>query len=141
MKIAVPKEILPGERRVALTPETVTKLVAAGHAVVVESHAGERAGYDDEKYRTAGATIAPSTAETYAGAQIVAKVQRPVRADANGKHEAELIPAGALLVGLLKPHADPDTVKLYADRGIWAFSLELLPRITRAQAMDVNSSQ
>ena len=141
MKIAVPKEILPGERRVALTPETVTKLVAAGHAVVIESHAGERAGYDDEKYRKAGASIAASTAETYAGAQIVAKVQRPTRAEGDGRHEAELIPAGALLIGLLKPHADPDTVKLYADRGIWAFSLELLPRITRAQAMDVNSSQ
>ena len=141
MKIAVPKEILPGERRVALTPEVTRKLVSSGHSVVVESAAGVRAGYADDAYRAAGAQVVSSASECYAQAEVVLKVQRAMRLDGDGRHEAELMPPGAILIGLLRPHASPETVKLYADRGLWAFSLELVPRITRAQAMDVNSSQ
>jgi NAD(P) transhydrogenase subunit alpha len=141
MRIAVPKEILPGERRVALTPEVARKLAAAGHVIVVESGAGVRAGYADDTYRAAGAEIAASAAACYSTAEVVLKIQRAMRNDSDGRHEAELIPSGAVLIGLLRPHASPETVRQYADRGIWAFSLELVPRITRAQAMDVNSSQ
>ena len=141
MRIAVPKEILPGERRVALTPEIVKKLAAAGHSVTIETGAGVRAGYSDDAFRAAGADVASSAAQCYANAEVVIKVQRAIASDGGGRHEAELIPEGAILIGLLRPHASAETVKLYADRGIWAFSLELVPRITRAQAMDVNSSQ
>jgi H+-translocating NAD(P) transhydrogenase subunit alpha len=141
MRIAVPKEILPGERRVALTPEIVRKLAASGHAITVETGAGVRAGYSDEAFRAAGAEVAASAAQCYGNAEMVIKVQRAMPSDSGGRHEAELIPEGAILIGLLRPHASADTVKLYADRGIWAFSLELVPRITRAQSMDVNSSQ
>lgn len=141
MKIAVPREILPGERRVALTPEMAAKLAGSGHAIIIESGAGIRAGYPDAAYLAVGATIALTAAECYTQAEVVLKVQRPARSDSEGHHEAELIPPGAIIIGLLRPHASPETVRLYADRGLWAFSLELAPRITRAQAMDVNSSQ
>ena len=141
MRIAVPKEILPGERRVALTPEITRKLAASGHAIILETGAGVRAGYSDDAFRSAGAEIAPSAAQCYADAEVVLKVQRALSSDTDAGHEADLIPQGAILIGLLRPHASPDTVKRYADRGLWAFSLELVPRITRAQSMDVNSSQ
>ena len=125
----------------ALTPEMSGKLVAAGHVIVVESGAGTRAGYADEAYRAAGAQVVATAADCYAQAEIVLKIQRPAQTGADSKSEIELIPAGAIIIGLLKPHADPAAIQMYADKGLWAFSLELAPRITRAQAMDVNSSQ
>jgi len=141
MRIAVPREITPGEKRVALTPEVVGKLVKAGHALAVETHAGERAGYKDEVYRLAGASIVASAAEVYRDADVVVKVQRPMRGEGEGAHEADLLREGTYLVGVLRPLSDPETVRRYADRGVWAFSLDLVPRISRAQMMDVNSSQ
>lgn len=132
---------MAGEKRVALTPEAVGKLVKAGHTLIVETHAGERAGYKDDAYRAAGASLAGNAAETYRDADVVVKVQRPIRGEGDAPHEADLLRSGAYLVGVLRPLSDPETVRRYADRGVWAFSLDLVPRISRAQMMDVNSSQ
>lgn len=140
MRVAVLKEMMPGEKRVGLTPETVGKLSKAGHQITIESHAGESAGYTDDAYRTAGAAIGGSAVDTLRDAQCVVKVQRPVRLE-NGNHEVEMLPVGCHLVGVLRPLSDPETVGMYAARGIYAYSMDLMPRITRAQAMDVNSSQ
>lgn len=131
---------MSGERRVGLTPETVIKLVKSGHKVSIETHAGECAGYTDDAYRSAGATVAQNVADAFRDAQCVVKVQRPVGL-ANGSHEVELLPEGCHLVGVLRPLTEPETVRMYADRGIWAYSMDLVPRISRAQGMDVNSSQ
>lgn len=131
---------MPGERRVGLTPETVARLVKAGHQIAIETHAGESAGYTDDAYHTAGATVADTVPNAYRDAQCVVKVQRPVRLT-NGTHEVEMLPKGCHLVGVLRPLSEPETVGMYADRGIWAHSMDLVPRISRAQAMDVNSSQ
>lgn len=140
MRISVVKEMMSGERRVGLTPETVAKLVKASHTVRIESHAGESAGYTDDAYRAAGASVATDAADALRDAQCVVKVQRPVRLE-SGIHEVEMLPSGCHLIGVLRPLSDPATVGMYADRGIYAYSMDLMPRITRAQAMDVNSSQ
>lgn len=140
MKIGVPVEQMPGERRVALTPETVGKLIKAGHAVTVETRAGARAGYTDASYEGVGATIATTARGIYAESEVVAKVQRPVVLE-DGTNEVELLRPGTHLVGILRPLSDPGLVRSYSEREIWAYSMDLVPRITRAQAMDVNSSQ
>jgi NAD(P) transhydrogenase subunit alpha len=132
--------MMSGERRVGLTPETVGKLVKASHSIRVEAGAGESAGYTDDAYRAAGATIGSGAADALRDAQCVVKVQRPVRLE-NGTHEVDMLPPGCHLVGVLRPASDAETVGMYAARGIYAYSMDLMPRITRAQAMDVNSSQ
>lgn len=131
---------MSGERRVGLTPETVGKLVKASHTVRIEAGAGESAGYTDDSYRAAGATIASGAADALSDAQCVVKVQRPIRLE-SGTHEVDMLPQGCHLVGVLRPASDAETVGMYAARGIYAYSMDLMPRITRAQAMDVNSSQ
>ena len=131
---------MAGERRVGLTPETVAKLVKASHTIRIQAGAGQSAGYSDDAYRAAGATVAGDVIDALGDAQCVVKVQRPVRLE-NGKHEVEFLPPGCHLVGVLRPASDPESVGMYADRGIFAYSMDLMPRITRAQAMDVNSSQ
>ncbi len=134
MRIAIPREILPGERRVAATPEGIRHLVGSGHAVAVQSGAGDGSWISDEAYAGAGAAIAADPKQLYAEAEIVLKVRVPL------PEELLQIPSGTTLIGMLGP-ADGEGVKRIADRGIRAFSLELLPRTTRAQAMDVLSSQ
>ncbi len=134
MNIAVPKERAPGERRVALDPEAVARLVKDGHAVRVERGAGAQAFASDEAYAQAGATLAQG-ADVYAGAQIVARVTRP------SDEELAAIPRGATLVGLLAPLGDPRSVERYAARGLSAIAMELVPRTTLAQSMDALSSQ
>lgn len=141
MNIAIPREITPGEKRVGLVPEVIARLVKDGHAVVVESSAGERAGFPDEAYRAAGATFARDVASLYAGADIVIKVQRPIRHERLGTHEVDLLRPGSVLVGLLSPRANAELLRRLAERDITAIALELVPRITRAQMMDVLSSQ
>ncbi|MFN8572885.1 MAG: Re/Si-specific NAD(P)(+) transhydrogenase subunit alpha [Gemmatimonadaceae bacterium] len=133
MRIGVPKETSPGERRVALAPDSVAKLVKGGHTLLVERGAGSAAFCTDESYATVGATLV-STAEAL-GAEIVAKVQRP---DAT---EAGLMKDGALLISLLQPSENTALLESLSSRGIRALSLERVPRITRAQSMDVLSSQ
>ncbi len=132
MRIGVPRETRPGETRVAATAETVKKLVAAGHDVVVQSGAGVPASQPDDVYANAGATI--GTAADALGAQLVLKVRSPL------PEEIASIGRGAVLVGMLNPF-DREGLQRLADAGLTAFALEAAPRTTRAQAMDVLSSQ
>ena len=140
MLIGVPREIASGERRVALVPEVVSQLTRAGHRVIVERGAGIRAGFTDEAYRSAGCDLADSAAEIYSTAQMILKVQRPGRDDA-GEAELDRMKEGSVLIGLLQPSGDPALFQQLADRRIIACSMELVPRTTRAQMMDVLSSQ
>ncbi len=132
MLIGVPRETAAGETRVAATPETVKKLVAQGHRVVVETSAGQRASATDEAYGAAGAEIVPAAQAL--GAELVLKVRAP---DAQ---ELSSFQRGASLVGMLNPF-DRDGLQRLADAGLTAFALEAAPRTTRAQSMDVLSSQ
>lgn len=141
MRIAVPREIVPGERRVALVPDVAARLVKEGAVVVVELGAGVRAGFTDDAYRAAGAVIAPDAPSTYADGDVILKVQRPVYDEALSTHEVDMMRPGATLVCFLNPRGDPDTLQRLAARGVTAVSVELVPRITRAQMMDALSSQ
>lgn len=135
MHIGIPTETRPGETRVAATPETVKKLSASGHhAVLVQSGAGVAASVPDDMYVQAGARIVPSAEELYRESDIVLKVRAPQQ------DEIPRIKRGAILVGLLNPY-DAAGVQAYAAQGITGFAMEWLPRTTRAQAMDVLSSQ
>ena len=134
MRIAVPKEVARHERRVALVPDGVAKLAKAGHEVVVEAGAGESAGFPDELYARAGATVG-SRAATFGGAQVVVKVQRPA------PEEADLLEPGATLVALMAPATAAELLERLARRDITTFAMELVPRTTKAQSMDVLSSQ
>ncbi len=140
MLIGVPREIASGERRVALVPEVVSQLTKAGHRVVVERGAGQRAGFTDEAYRTAGCDLADSANEIYATAQMILKVQRPGREE-GGEAELDEMKEGSVLIGLLQPSGDPALFQQLAERRIIACSMELVPRTTRAQMMDALSSQ
>ncbi|PCJ61451.1 MAG: NAD(P)(+) transhydrogenase (Re/Si-specific) subunit alpha [Rhodospirillaceae bacterium] len=141
MKIGVPRERREHERRVAATPDTVKKLIALGFDVVVERDAGADAAFLDAAYQAAGASRGDDAAATLADADIVLKVQRPLTEAEGGPDELSYLKAGAKLIGLLSPYADPGLVQAYADAKVDAFAMELLPRITRAQGMDVLSSQ
>src|SRR6202049_2526001 len=141
MKISIPKERRPHERRVAATPDTVKRLVSQGFEVVVEAGAGEGAAFPDEAYRAAGASIAPDAASALGAGDLVFKVQRPLRAGEGGLDELAAIKRGAVLIGMLQPLQHPEDARAYAEAGIAAFAMELVPRITRAQSMDVLSSQ
>ncbi len=140
MKLAVPKEITPGERRVALAPESVKKLVKAGLSVAVESGAGVAASFVNKEYQDAGATIAADWQALYADADFVLKVQPPGPRE-GGAHEAEAFREGSMLLGSLIPLRSPDVLKRLADRRVSVFSTECIPRTTRAQSMDTLSSQ
>jgi NAD(P) transhydrogenase subunit alpha len=139
MKIGIPRERRPFERRVAASPDSVKRLVGQGLELVVETGAGAGASFPDDAYVAAGATIAAEPAGAF-GADLVLKVQRPLTA-AEGTDEIALMKRGAVLVGMLQPLQYPADVKAYADAGVTAFAMELVPRITRAQSMDVLSSQ
>ena len=132
MRIGVPLETRPGETRVAATPETVKKLISQGHQVILQKDAGVQASQPDSAYEAVGATIG-SAAEAF-GAEIVLKVRAP---EAN---ELKQIKSGSVLLGMLDPF-DNDNIAAMAAQGITAFSLEAAPRTTRAQSMDVLSSQ
>lgn len=141
MKLTVLKETRPFETRVAATPETVKKLMALGFEVIVEKGAGEASYFSDDLYKAAGATIAPTAKAALEKTQVVLKVQAPLTKKEGGEDEISLIPEGALLLGMLSPYTKPDLIDAYGKHKITAFSLELAPRITRAQAIDVLSSQ
>ena len=134
MRIGIPAEMRPGESRVAATPETIRKLIAGRHTVAVQAHAGVAAGIPDADYLTAGASIAPTAGQVYAESDIVLKVRPPEGA------ELALIRRGSILVGLLAPH-DEAAIEKLAATGVTAFAMESIPRTTRAQTMDVLSSQ
>ncbi|MEQ1555206.1 MAG: NAD(P)(+) transhydrogenase (Re/Si-specific) subunit alpha, partial [Gallionella sp.] len=133
MRIGIPAETRAGETRVAATPETVKKMLAAGHTVMVQNGAGAGAHIPDAEFQTAGATLVDVNA-LYAQSEIVLKVKAPT-AD-----ELAKLPKGTALIGLLTPH-DAALVAAYTAQGITAFAMEKLPRTSRAQAMDVLSSQ
>lgn len=134
MRIAVLRETAPGERRVALVPAGVTRLVRAGHEVRVEQGAGAAAGFPDEAFAAAGARVA-AAGEALLGAEVVAVVRRP------GLEAAERLPAGALLIGLLEPGAPDPLLERLAARRVDAIALERVPRTARAQVMDARTSQ
>ncbi len=133
--IAVTKESRAGETRVAATPETVKKLIAAGFAVTVEAGAGTAASYLDADYEAAGATLAKDAKSAISGADILFKVRGPSEA------EIAALKAGAIVAASLNPHQDKDTLNALAAKGASAVAMEFIPRITRAQVMDVLSSQ
>ena len=135
MKLAVLKERRAGEARVAATAETVRKFAGLGLTVTVETDAGERACISDDDYRSAGASIAPDAAAALQDADIVLKVRGPEPL------EIAAMKNGAVLIGLLAPYAEKETIAALAAHGASAFAMEFLPRISRAQSMDVLSSQ
>jgi NAD(P) transhydrogenase subunit alpha len=135
MRIAVVKERAAGERRVALVPENVARLVKQGHEVRVERGAGEAAGFADRAYEAAGAALAAVPAEAVDGAEVVVRVRAPEMA------EAEALPPGGLLVGLLAPWRAGPLLARLAERRVDALAMERVPRVTRAQPMDALSSQ
>lgn len=134
MRIAVLRETSRGERRVALIPESVARLVKAGHEVRIERQAGAAAGFGDEAYAAAGARVVDAAA-ALEGVEVVAAVRAP------SPELAGRLPAGALLVGLLQPAASRPLLEALAARGVHAMAMERVPRTTRAQAMDALSSQ
>ena len=138
MKIGVPKEIMAGEHRVALVPESGARLVAAGHDVLVETGAGAHAYIDDLAY--AGAQVVPDPRTLYAHAELVLKVRAPARHPTRDYDEIALLREGTLLIALLQPLSAPERMRRLAARGVTSFSLDVLPRITRAQGMDALSA-
>src|SRR5713226_1685752 len=131
MIVSVPKEMVPGEQRVALGPELVSKLTKAGLEVVVQSGAGELAGFFDAAYQVKGARLA---AEVFDKADVLLKVQPPTMDEIGRMHE------DSLLISFLQPYTNGTAIKALAARKITAFSMELMPRITRAQPMDALSA-
>ncbi|WP_188609761.1 Re/Si-specific NAD(P)(+) transhydrogenase subunit alpha [Chelatococcus reniformis] len=135
MRIAVPKEAEAGEGRVAATPDTVKKFVGLGADVVVEPGAGVASGILDADYQAAGATVAAPGSDVLADADIVLKVRRPAAA------EIARTKRGAIVIATMDPYGADAALKAMAEAGLTAFAMELMPRITRAQVMDVLSSQ
>jgi NAD(P) transhydrogenase subunit alpha len=137
--VGVPKETAAGERRVALVPDAVKPLKAKGIELLVQTGAGEAAGFVDAAYVQAGATLEADPSALFGRADLIAKVQGP-RALASGAHEADALRAGQVLIGALRPLDQPELAARLAQRRVTAFALELMPRTTRAQAMDILSS-
>jgi NAD(P) transhydrogenase subunit alpha len=131
MRIAVPKEITPGEKRVVFTPDSVTRLVKSGFEVVVEKGAGVSAIYPDSDYVNAGATIEDNVEALLGGADLVIKVQGPAKNDATGKHEIDMMREGSALIALIYPLTNHDTVKRLAKRRITAFSVKAAGRLPK----------
>ena len=141
MKIAIPKEIQAGEERVAASPDVVRRFIALGFEVTVESGAGAGSSFSDDAYRAIGASIASDAASALADADVVLKVQRPRQGGKDGTDEVGLMKKGAILVAGLQILSRPHDAEVYAKAGLTAFAMEMMPRITRAQSMDILSSQ
>ena len=140
MIVGVPKESYPGERRVALVPVVVPNLAKAGIEVILESGAGEQAGYPDAAYVEKGAKIVPDRAAVFSAADIVVQVLCYGSNDVTGKADLPLMRRGQTLIGFLRPFGSAEVVEQIAQAGVTAFSVELVPRTTRAQSMDALSS-
>ncbi|MCE9507872.1 MAG: Re/Si-specific NAD(P)(+) transhydrogenase subunit alpha [Alphaproteobacteria bacterium] len=134
MKIAIAKDKLAAEKRVAASPETVKKMIALGAEVFVAAGAGTASSMTDDMYRAAGAKVVAED-EAYKDADVVLRVRHP------SVEDVKKMKKGALLIGILSPYQEKELVKAYAAQGIAAMAMELVPRITRAQSMDVLSSQ
>src|SRR5215467_16036388 len=140
MIVGVPRESFPGERRVALVPVVVPNLTKAGLEVVMEAGAGASAGYPDEDYAAKGAKIISDRAEVFRAADIVVQVLCYGSNDKTGKADVPLYRKGQVLVGFLRPLGSIETIQEIASKGVISFSVELMPRTTRAQSMDALSS-
>ncbi|HSP06606.1 MAG TPA: Re/Si-specific NAD(P)(+) transhydrogenase subunit alpha [Acidobacteriota bacterium] len=140
MKIGIPKEIAPNETRVAMFPALVSQYKKDKHDVIVEAGAGIASSFSDDAYRAAGAEIAASAADVYAAADIIFKVQPPRKHEKLGKLEAEMVREGTRYIGFISPFTNQEVVKVFAQRKVTSYSMELIPRITRAQSMDALSS-
>jgi NAD(P) transhydrogenase subunit alpha len=135
VKIAVPKEVLPGENRVAITPDTAARLIKSGFEIFVQKDAGIKSNFLNQQYEESGAKIIESAEELYSVAEIVLKVQRPI------ENEASLIKSGTVVIALFFYLSYPETIKECAEKGIDVIAMDAIPRITKAQSMDALSSQ
>jgi H+-translocating NAD(P) transhydrogenase subunit alpha len=140
MIVGVPRESFPGERRVALVPAVIPNLTKAGLEVVVEAGAGAAAGYPDADYAAKGAKIVSDRAEVFRAADIVLQILCYGSNDKTGKADVPLFRSGQVLIGFLRPLGSIETIQEIASKGVTSFSVELMPRTTRAQSMDVLSS-
>jgi len=140
MIVGIPKESFPGERRVALAPAVIPNLLKAGFEVVVEAGAGAAAGYPDAEYTAKGGKILPERDEVFKSADVVLQVLCYGSNDVTGKADLPLLRPGQVLIGFLRPLGSVETVQEIAATGVTAFSIELMPRTTRAQSMDALSS-
>ncbi len=141
MKIGVLQETFPDERRVALIPDSLVGLKKAGHEVLVETGAGDQAGFTDAAYAQKGATVAAGRSEVFESADIVFQVRGLGANPEAGRADLELMRPDQVVVAMFDPLSSPEAVKDLADRKVTAFAMELMPRISRAQSMDVLSSQ
>ena len=142
MQVGIIKERRPGESRVAITPDTVKKFLDLGLSVLIESKAGITAAITDKAYEDAGAKIVKTSVAALSQADIVLKVQKPIVPESKGKselNEVALMKDGAVLICLMEPYASHKLLETLASKRITVFSMELLPRITRAQTMDTLS--
>jgi len=135
MRVGIPKETAANETRVAVTPETAAKMIKVGFSLSVESGAGNNSFYSDEEFASSGAQIEKSAAALYVASDIVLKVSQPTKAEAN------LLKSGSVLVSFFQPFSDPELVRALTEKRITAFSMDLVPRISRAQKLDALSSQ
>jgi proton-translocating NAD(P)+ transhydrogenase subunit alpha len=140
MIVGVPRESFPAERRVALVPAVISNLAKAGLEVVVEAGAGLEAGYPDADYVAKGAKILPARADVFGAADIITQVLCYGSNDRTGKADLSLFHRDQVLVGFLRPLGSVETIQDIASEGITAFSVELMPRTTRAQGMDALSA-
>ena len=140
MKVGIPKEIFPGETRIAIIPETAKVLAGKGLEVVVEAGAGAAAEFSDEAYRQAGAAIEASHEKVLGESDLVLKIQRPSGDGEGAPDEVAMLKSGAALITFLQPYSYPDLLSKLAARGVTALSMEFVPRISRAQNMDALSS-
>ena len=134
MRVCVPRESAPGENRVALTPEAAAKLASSGFDVVVERGAGVLAGFPDDQYAESNVTLVDHPS-LLADVAVVVRVAKP------SAEEAAALPSGVVLIGFLEPLTDAEGIARLRERGVVAFAMEAVPRITRAQSMDALSSQ
>ena len=140
MTVGIAKETFPGEKRVAMIPANIPQLAKLGLEVLVEKNAGREAGYPDSAYEAKGAKIAASRKELFSSVEIILYVRGLGANPEAGKSDLELMKDGQVLVGMFEPLSEHDSIKMLAEKGVTAFSMELMPRITRAQSMDILSS-
>lgn len=140
MFVGVPKESYPGERRVALVPSVIPSLKKVGVEVIIEAGAGADAGYPDADYVAKGAQVAPTRADVFANSEVIVQLLGPGANDRTGSEDIALLRSGQVLVAFLRPLGEKQTLEALAQSGVTAFSIEMMPRITRAQSMDALSS-
>ena len=140
MIVGVPRETYPGERRVALVPAVIPGLAKAGLQVVIEAGAGVEAGYPDADYGARGAQILPARGDVFQAADIIVQVLCHGSNDKTGQEDLSLMRTGQVLIGFLRPMGSIETIRDIANKGVTSFSVELMPRTTRAQSMDALSS-